>query len=88
MHAVYHCVLLSLDGAATFAAWIGRGEDQMIRHPVPRVTTKTETTMMVSFIKEQIVRCPPRGAVGWSMRRQTTAKSLLLPTENTHAVPR
>ena len=23
----------------------------MIRHPVPRVTTKTETTMMVSFIK-------------------------------------
>ena len=51
MHAVYHCVLLSLDVAATFAAWIGRGDDQMIRHPVPRVTTKTETTMMVSFIK-------------------------------------
>ena len=51
MHAIYHCVLLSLDVAATFAAWIGRGEDQMIRHPVPRVTTKTETTMMVSFIK-------------------------------------
>ena len=38
--------------------------------------------------QEQIFRCPPRGAVGWSMRRQTTAKSLLLPTENTHAVPR
>ena len=84
---VASCTLLSLDKASTFAAWIWRGEVQMMRQPVPRVTTKTDTTMMVSFIdQEKMVRCPLRGAVGCRMKRQTTVGSLL-PTENTHAFP-
>ena len=71
--------------ASTFAAWIWRGDVQMMRQPVPRVTAKTDTTMMVSFIdQEKMVRCPPWGAVRSGMKRQTTARSLL-PTENTHA---
>ena len=64
------CFLRS-EEATTLAACMLRGEVKTMRQPVPRVTAKTDTTMIVSFIdQESLGLCPPLGAARWRMKRE------------------